>query len=77
MILKDIATLAKGTYVHLISSDDAVTAITNQYSGIEKKALTDTSLLTYQTFYPWLVFPMLLLMILEIFISDRKKITDE
>jgi len=72
-ILKEIAGTAKGTYVHLKNSDDALAAIKNQYLGIEKKSLTDASLFTFQTFYGWLALPMLLILILEIFITDRKK----
>jgi hypothetical protein len=51
-----------------------VAEIIAQLSQVEKKALGDTSLFTYQTFYAWLVLPMLLLLTLELFFPDRKKV---
>jgi len=76
-ILKEIATISKGTYVHLQATDDAVAAITSQFADIEKKALTDTSLYNYESFYWWLVLPMFLFLVAELFISDRKKVKYE
>ena len=73
-ILEQIAQGTNGIYVHLQSSDVAVKQIMNQYAQIEKKALGDTSLYNYETYYTWLALPMLLLMIAETFLPDRKKI---
>jgi Ca-activated chloride channel family protein len=73
-ILQEIAKQTNGTYVHLQSSDAALKQVMDQFSQIEKKALGDTSLYTYETFYAWLAAPMLLLLITEIFVPDRKKI---
>lgn len=73
-ILQQIAQTTNGIYVHLQSSDAAVKQIMNQYSQMEKKALGDTSLYTYETYYMWLALPMLLLLIAETFLPDRKKI---
>jgi Ca-activated chloride channel family protein len=73
-ILEQIANQTNGKYVHLESSDIAVKEIMNQYSQIEKKALGDTSLFNYHTFYHWMAIPMLLLLIIETFLPDRKKI---
>jgi len=72
-ILKQIASATNGTYVHLETSDAAVADVLNQYSQIDKKALGDTSLYTYKTFYAWVSVPMLLFLISEIFVPDRKK----
>lgn len=76
-ILKNIATASQGAYVHLENSDEAVAQVVAQYAGIEKKALLDTSLFNYQPFYMWLVVPMLLFLLIEIFIQDRKKVQYE
>lgn len=73
-ILQQIAQATNGVYVHLQNSDAAVKQVMNQYSQIEKKALGDTSLYTYQSYYVWLAAPMLLLLIAETFLPDRKKI---
>jgi Ca-activated chloride channel family protein len=76
-LLKEIANISKGTYIYLDSSEDAVKAILSQYAQIEKKALVDTSLFTYQTFYAWLALPMLILLLLEIFLTNRKNVRNE
>ena len=73
-ILQQIAQGTNGIYVHLQSSDAAVKQVMNQYLQIEKKALGDTSLYTYESYYTWLALPMLLLLIAETFLPDRKKI---
>jgi len=72
--LQQIAAATNGKYVHLQNSDAAVNEVLGQYAQIEKKALGDTSLLTYETYYTWMVIPMLLFMITDIFFPDRKKI---
>jgi Ca-activated chloride channel family protein len=73
-LLLNLAKATNGTYMRLESSDDAVRQILSQFSGIEKKALGDASLFTYRSFYSWLVIPMLLLAVVELFIGDRKKV---
>jgi Ca-activated chloride channel family protein len=72
-ILQQIAAATNGRYVHLQNSEAAVNEILGQFSQIEKKALPDTTQFTYQSFYGWLVLPMLLLMTVESFFPDRKK----
>jgi Ca-activated chloride channel homolog len=73
-ILQQIAQATNGVYVHLQNTDVAVKQVMNQYAQIDKKALGDTSLYTYETYYTWLALPMLLLLIAETFLPDRKKI---
>jgi Ca-activated chloride channel family protein len=73
-ILQQIAQATNGIYVHLQSSDVAVKQVMNQYTQIDKKALGDTSLYTYESYYMWLALPMLLLLIAETFLPDRKKV---
>lgn len=74
-ILKEIARATNGTYIHLESADEAVKQVMAQYAQIDKKALGDTSQFTYHTWYAWLVIPMFLILLAEIFIPDRKKIS--
>lgn len=73
-LLRDLATATNGTYVHLESADAAVGTVLAQYSQIEKKALGDVSSYTYNTFYMWVAVPMLLFLLVELFIPDRKKL---
>ena len=73
-LLQQIAAATNGTYVNLQSTDAAVEQLVAQLSQVEKKALKDTSVFTYKTFYAWLALPMLLLLVIEMFFPDRKKV---
>ena len=72
-ILKKIAQQTNGRYIHLGATEQAVTEVLDQYTGIEKKALGDTSMFNYTSYYHWLALPMLLLLVAETFFPDRKK----
>lgn len=75
-ILKEIAQRTNGRYILLESVDAAIRDIQNQYSGIEKKALGDASLFNYTSYCHWAALPMVLLLMIEVFIPDRKKIAE-
>ena len=73
-ILQQIADTTKGKYIHLDDPGSATTDILTQLSTADKKTLPDTSLLSYQSFYTWLTIPMLLFLLIEIFLPDRKRV---
>lgn len=73
-LLQQVATATNGAYINLQGADAAVEQLVGQLAQVEKKALKDTSIFTYKTFYAWLALPMLLLLILEMFFPDRKKV---
>lgn len=72
-LLREIATAAKGEYVHLEQSATAARQLAALLSTAEKKALVDVSQLNYETFYMWFALPMLLLLLAEVFFPERKK----
>ncbi len=74
-LLQQLATTTNGTYIHLEAVAPATATLLDQYKNVDKKALLDTSGLLYESFYWWLVLPMTLLLIVELFISDRKKVS--
>lgn len=71
--LKDMANTANGDYFHLDAVDDTVTSLFKEVDSAEKKALSDASLLNYETLYAPFAGIMLFLLILEIFVPDRKR----
>jgi len=73
--LNQIAGATNGIYIHLESSEEAVKALQQQLSQIERKAFGDVSLMDFKTYYPWLAGAMFFLLLIENFISERKKIT--
>lgn len=72
--LKQIATVTNGTYLHLQDPDEAVKDMVTHLSQIEKKAFTDITLMNFKSYYWWLAALMFLLLILELFLPERKKI---
>jgi Ca-activated chloride channel family protein len=73
-LLRQIADTTKGKYINLADPLNASSDIIAQLADADKKTLPDTSLLNYQSFYAWLAIPMLLFLLLEIFLPDRKKV---
>jgi len=71
--LQEIAHKTNGTYVRLVNSADAVSAILKQLSQIDRKAYGDLSLMNFTTYYYWFAGLMFLLLIIENFIPDKKK----
>jgi Ca-activated chloride channel family protein len=72
--LKKIAENTNGIYVRLQGADDAVSVLMNQLSQIDRKAFGDVSLMNFKTWYMWFAGAMLLLLVIENFILERKKI---
>jgi Ca-activated chloride channel family protein len=73
-LLQQLATTTNGIYVHLENINAGAEQVLKQLAKIEKTALGDTSLFTYKTFFSWLALPMLLLLVIELFFPDRKKV---
>ncbi|RYF84467.1 MAG: VWA domain-containing protein, partial [Chitinophagaceae bacterium] len=74
-LLQNISETTNGVYVHLDAVAPAMATILDQYKDVDKKALVDTSGLVYESFYWWLLLPMLILLLAELFLPDRKKQT--
>src|SRR5688500_3345060 len=73
--LKQIASATNGIYIRLQNTDEAVKEMLNHLSQIEKKAFTDFSLMNFKTYYWWFATAMFLLLLAEVFIPERKKVT--
>lgn len=71
--LKQIAAETNGIYVRLQDSDEAIQRLLQQFSGIERKAYGDVSLMNFKTWYGWFAAAMLILLLAEYFIPETKK----
>ena len=71
--LKELAQNTKGVYVRLQNTDEAVDVVKKNLSQIEKKALGDVSLMNFKTYYWWFAGAMLIFLLVETFIPERKK----
>jgi Ca-activated chloride channel family protein len=72
--LKQIATKTNGVYVHLQSTDDAVSTIIKQLSQIDRKSFGDLSLMNFKSYYMWFATCMFVLLLAELLLPERKKI---
>ncbi len=73
--LQTIAQKTGGEYHHLDDVDATVDAVMQSLNGMEKKAIDKgQGERQYSSFYMYFLLPALLLLILEIFIPERKKI---
>ena len=74
-ILQDIAKTTGGKYIFLDEPENAVTQIAGELQGMDKKPISDTSLVNFTSFAPWLVGIALLALVIELFVGEKKKNT--
>jgi Ca-activated chloride channel family protein len=70
--LQQIAAAGKGIYQLYSNTDDVVTKLENQVESIGEKEISDKTFLTYTTYFQWLVAAVILLLLVESFIPERK-----
>lgn len=74
--LRKIAGNGNGTYQLFINTDDLVTKLEAQLSNMDQRTVTEDSLVNYKNYFPYFLAAMLILLMAELFISERKKISD-
>lgn len=72
--LKAIANATNGVYVRLQNSDEAVVEVKAQLSQIDRKAFNDVSMMNFKNWFIWLAAAMFVLLLVENFMPERKKI---
>jgi Ca-activated chloride channel homolog len=72
--LNDIATKGNGNYLLYSNTDAAVTSLYNQLATLDKREVTDDSLANYKSWFQYLLAAALLFLIVELFISELKKV---
>jgi Ca-activated chloride channel homolog len=71
--LSEIAKKGNGKYQFYTNADAVASNLFNELSSLDKRIVTDESLLNYQSFFQYLLGLALLLLIVELFISEIKK----
>ncbi|MGK2860764.1 MAG: VWA domain-containing protein [Chitinophagaceae bacterium] len=72
-VLKQVAAATNGIYIHLQESEEAVKQLQKQLSGIEAKAYGDVSLMNFKSYYWWFAAGMLILLLGEYFVPEKRK----
>jgi tetratricopeptide (TPR) repeat protein len=70
-VLKSIAVTGNGTYQLLTNADETAAAIQGQLQQMERRSIASGSPLLYKSFYRWFVALALLLLVVELFVSER------
>jgi len=73
--LKGIAEKGNGSYQLFTNADELVTRLDTQLAGMDQRTVTENSLVNYKYYFPYFLMLALLLMVAEMFISERRKIT--
>lgn len=71
--LKQLADASKGIYLRLDNLDDAVITLSQQIAGTEQKSVTDTEFVNYKSFFQYFLGAALFLLLLEFFMTERKR----
>lgn len=70
--LKSIAKSGNGLYQLFTNTDEVVNNLDKQLKTMGQRAITQNSMVNYKSYAPWLLALMLLLVLLEFFISEIK-----
>ncbi len=70
--LKGISDETNGIYIRLDNLEDATITLSQRLDGMEKRALTESEFINYKNYFPWFIGAALVLLIIEIFITERK-----
>ncbi len=73
--LKKIAEKGNGTYQLFTNTDDLVTSLSTQLSSMDQRTVKEDSLVNYKNYFPYFLAVALLLLIIELFYSERQKLS--
>jgi len=71
-LLQKISSITKGTYHRLDNVNETAASVAGQINTMEKKGFSASSNIGYLNFFPLLIAVALILLIIEIFIPERK-----
>ena len=72
--LKNIALEGNGLYQLFTDTDDVIDKLNGQLKSIGQHSVTETSLIDYKNYFPWLLGILLVLLLAELLISEIKKV---
>ncbi len=71
--LRAIATNTNGIYQRFTNTEDVVNAMQSQLQKMGQRPITENSLMIYKNYFPWLLGLTLLLLVLEFFVSEKRR----
>lgn len=70
--LKAIAEKGNGTYQLFTNTDELVTKLDAQLGSMDQRTVTEDSLVNYKNYFPYFLMLAFIILIIEMFISERK-----
>jgi len=74
--LKSIAAKTGGIYQLFTNTDEVATAVEGQLRTMGQHSITETALMNYQNYFPWLLGLSIVLLMIEFFMSEKKNSTE-
>lgn len=75
--LRSIAEKGNGSYQLFTNADELVTKLDAQLASMDQRTVTENSLVNYKYFFPYFLMLALFLMVIEMFISERKSVGNQ
>jgi Ca-activated chloride channel homolog len=73
--LQQLSTITNGIYLRLDNMDDALITLSQQIDSIEKKSLSDSEFIDYNSYFQYLLGAALLFLLIEFILPERKKLS--
>ena len=73
--LKNIAAKGNGIYQLFNNTDDVVAKLDAELSTMDQRTVTEDSLVNYKSFFQWLAGLALVLLVIEMMLSERRKMS--
>jgi Ca-activated chloride channel family protein len=73
--LKDIAAKGNGIYQLFTNTDEVVATLDSRLSTMDQRTVTEDSLVNYKSFFQWLAGLALVLLVIELMLSERRKMS--
>lgn len=70
--LKKIAEKGKGAYQRFTTTDELVNKLDAELGSMDQRTVTEDSLVNYQNYFPYFLLLALVLLVVELFVSERK-----
>jgi tetratricopeptide (TPR) repeat protein len=71
--LQTVAANGNGLYQLFDNTEAVVSKLQKQLAGMDQRSVTEDSLINYKSFYQYFLLAALLLLVVEVFISERRK----
>ena len=73
--LTKIAAKGNGIYQLFTNTDEVVSKLDAQLGSMDQRVVTEDSLVNYKNYFPYFLLAGLILLVLELFISERRKVS--